>query len=296
MEKSNIPPVNAIRKDWTILSLINWATTYLQERGFDEARLNVELLLAGVLQIERIGLYTNFDRPLNEAELSGFKALFKRRLEHEPVQYILGETEFMGLPFWVSSAALIPRPETELLVERAVELLKQSHISNPAVLDIGTGSGNVAVATAALMPGAMVTSIDCSVQALELAAKNAERNGIQNVSFLSADVMHEFLLGVRFDVIVSNPPYVSLREYETLQPEVRTFEPRLAVTDEGDGYRFLERIINVAPEKLSSDGVLLCEIAYNQAERIREMLSGWNDVRCIKDYSGIDRIIEARKS
>ncbi len=202
----------------------------------------------------------------------------------------------MGLPFWVSPDVLIPRPETELLVERAVELLKQSHTSHPAVLDIGTGSGNIAVATAALMPEAAVTSIDCSVPALELAARNAERNGIHNVSFLLADVMHEFLPGMRFDVIVSNPPYVSLREYETLQPEVRAFEPRLAVTDEGDGYRFLERIIDVAPEKLSSNGVLLCEVAYNQSQRVREMLSGWTDVRCIKDYSGLDRIVEARRS
>lgn len=296
MQNTNASINPTTREAWTVLSLIEWATSYLKDRGFDEARLNVELLLAHILHLPRIGLYTNFDRTLSEGELAGFKSLFKRRLGHEPVQYILGETEFMGLPFWVNTNVLIPRPETELLVERAVELLKHSSKARPEVLDIGTGSGNIAIATAVLAPSVIVTSVDYSELALALAGKNAERNNAQNVIFLQADALLEFLPGREFDVIVSNPPYVSLEEFETLQPEVRDFEPRLAVTDEGDGYRFIKRVIDIGLEKLSPEGILFLEIAYNQAERVRELMIGWKDVRLIKDYSGIERIVEARKS
>lgn len=290
-------PTPTAQKIWTVLSLIQWATGHLKSKGFEEARLNVELLLAHIFHIPRIGLYTSFDRPLNESELAEFKALLRRRLAHEPVQYILGETEFMGLPFWLNSSVLIPRPETELLVERAVGLITQSGKAGLDVLDIGTGSGNIAVATAVLSPSVKVTSVDISEPALELARKNAERHGTRNLTFVHADVLSEFLPGRKFDVIVSNPPYVSLKEFETLQPEVRDFEPRLSVTDEGNGFRFITRISEVASEKLQPQGVLLIELAYNQAQQAREIVRqfGLDDIHMLRDYAGIERIIEARR-
>lgn len=283
-------------KTWDVISLLERASEHLKSNGFDEARLNVELLLAHVLHLHRIELYTNFDRPVTDAELSEFKLLFKRRLGHEPIQYILGETEFMGLPLYVNRNVLIPRPETELLVERAVEVIRGTTPGEVEVLDIGTGSGNISLAIAVMVPSARVTAIEVSPQALDVARCNAERNEIRDVEFIHADMLEDFLPDRTFNLIVANPPYISLEEFQGLQEEVRDFEPRLATTDEGDGFRFIRRIVSVAAAKLRSGGFLLMEIAYNQATMAAQILesAGLVDVQLRKDYAGIDRIIEAR--
>lgn len=285
------------KQPWTVLSLIEWSTNYLLERNFDEARLHVELLLAHTMQCSRLHLYTNFDRPLTANELALFKELFKRRLTHEPLQYILGETEFMGLPFAVNKHVLIPRPETELLVEKAAEIINSSRKEKVEVLDLGTGSGNIAVALAAFAKSAYVTSIDISNDALAVAKANAERNHASNITFLQADMLTDFLPGKTFDAIVSNPPYIAAEEFSQLQPEVRDFEPRIATTDDHDGLTFIRRISQLASQKLHPGGFLLMEIAYNQSEEARRIagVAGLKNVEVFADYGGNPRILSARK-
>jgi release factor glutamine methyltransferase len=285
------------KTDWTVLSLIEWSTNHLAEHGFDEARLHVELLIAYVLNYSRLQLYTNFDKPLTVEELSRFKELFKRRLAHEPLQYIVGESYFMGLPFFVDSRVLIPRPETEHLVERALEAIKSLGKENVEVLDIGTGSGNIPIALAKFAPHARLTSMDVSAEALVVARKNAELHEVNSIKFMHADILSDEPRAEKFDIIVSNPPYIALKEFSSLLPEVRDFEPRIATTDEGDGFKFIRRIARAAIQTLNAGGFLLMEIAYNQSVQARKILedAGLQETEVFDDFAGIPRILSARK-
>ena len=290
------PPLLA-KQPWTVLSLIEWSTNHLLERNFDEARLHAELLLAHTMHYSRLHLYTNFDRPLTANELAVFKELFKRRLTHEPLQYILGETEFMGLPFAVNKHVLIPRPETELLVEKAIELIHSIDKEKVDLLDLGTGSGNIAVSIARVATKAAVTSIDISNDALAVAKVNAERNQVSDITFLQVDMLTDFLPGTTFDGIVSNPPYIAVDEFNQLQPEVRDCEPRIATTDEHDGFTFVRRIAHLASQTLNAGGFLLMEIAYNQSDEAKQIAvaAGLRNVEVFADYGGNPRILSARK-
>jgi release factor glutamine methyltransferase len=285
------------KREWTILSLLEWSTRYLEGHGFDEARLHVELLLSHVLGIPRIGLYTQFDRPLVQEELQGFKSRFRRRLSHEPLQYILGETEFMGVKLFVDPSVLIPRPETEVLVEKVLETLQEIKLDVSEILDIGTGSGNIGIALARALPHARVTGVDISAEALRTAARNVSRHALTNIELAKANVFEEFLPGRRFDVIVSNPPYIALEEFAGLPPEIRTHEPRMATCDESDGYRFLVRITELARSMVRNGGYLFMEIGYNQSEYVTNMLknSGFAPVDLFHDYSNVPRVIKARQ-
>ncbi len=289
--------LSTTRQRWTVLSLLQWATQYLLDHAFEEARLHAELFLAHVLSCSRLQLYTNFDRPMTEAELAHFKTLLKRRLAHEPLQYILGETEFMGIRLAVDRRVLIPRPETELLVEKALEAMKSIDKPDVHVLDIGTGSGNIAIAVAKFEPRARLAAMDVSDEALQVAEANAQSNSIDTIEFLRASVFDEFLPGRRFDVIISNPPYISREEFSLLQPEVRHYEPRIATTDNADGLTVIHRIAEVAAQRLHDGGSLFLEIAYNQsaeAAAIAEQ-AGLRDVRVATDFAGHPRILSARK-
>ncbi len=288
---------DAPRRDWTVLPLLEWAERYLRERSYGESRLNAELLLAHALRLPRLGLYLQFDRPLAAPELALFKKLLLRRLTHEPVQYILGETEFMGLLFEVTPAVLIPRPETENLVEEALRWLRSSGRAGGSVLEIGTGSGNIAVALGKFLPGAHVTSLEKSSDALDVARRNCARHGPGNVEFLNVDVFSagfEGEIGGRtFDAVVSNPPYVPGAEFDLLEPEVRDFEPRLATTDGADGFRFIRRIAGLAPGLLRPGGGMFLEIGYGQADaaEIIARESGLTGVGVRRDFAGIGRIL-----
>ncbi len=289
-----LPPT---QRHWTVLSLLQWATQYLADHGFDEARLHVELLLARVLSCSRLELYTSFDRPMTQEELARFKALLKRRVTHEPLQYILGETEFMGIRLAVDRRVLIPRPETESLVEKALEAMKTMPGRSIDVLDIGTGSGNIAIAVAKFEPRARVAAIDVSADALHLAESNARDNDAGTVEFFRASVFDEFLPGREFDVIISNPPYLSREEFPQVQPEVKDFEPRIATTDDADGLTFVRRIAEVSSQRLRRGGWLFLEIAYNQSAQAREILERADlcDVCVAEDFAGHPRIVSARK-
>ena len=292
-------PNNGV-KIWTVLELITWSTAHLQEKKIDEARLTVELMLAHALKMKRIQLYMNFDKPMTAEELASYKVLLKRRLNREPVQYILGETEFMGFPFTVDARVLIPRPETETLVEETVRCLKNLPRNGEplAVLDVGTGSGCIAVSCAKLLPGTDVYGIDVSPDALEVAALNAERNAVP-VRFSPADIFSDMPLvsSRKFDAIVSNPPYISADVYATLQPEITDFEPRAAETDGADGLSFYRRLAVVGKSMLADDGFLALEHAYDQQEDVAGILAdaGWRSVTAVRDYSGNPRCIIARE-
>ncbi len=291
-----------MKKIWTILDLITWGTDYLTEKQFDDARLNIELMLAHVLRFKRIQLYTSFDKPLSDEELFRFKELLKRRLTNEPLQYILGETEFMGLKFAVDKRVLIPRPETELLVEKAVKLTKEKFPNEQtiSILDIGTGSGCIAVSLAKTIPLSRIVAIDESSEALEVAKQNASQNSVaERIQFYQMDI---FELDVKsfsqkFHCIISNPPYISKKEFQSISKEVRDFEPNFALTDEGDGLKFYPAIAQVAKDLLIENGIVGVEHAYNQSESVQKIFKdfGFKLIITLKDSQNILRHVFVSK-
>jgi release factor glutamine methyltransferase len=255
-----------------------------------------ELVLTHVLDCNRLSLYLNKDINLDKDKSKLFSAILKRRILGEPVQYILGKTEFMGLEFKIDNRALIPRPETEILVETAINQLKQGRFLKPKVLDLGTGSGCIAVAIAKNMPGARVWASDISSAALELAGENAALNN-SRITFIQSDLFAGLKPGqCKFDLIISNPPYVSTEEFDCLAKEIY-FEPWLAFKAGIDGLDFYRRIINQAAAYLNNNGQLILEVGFNQASPVKEMLKQemFDQLTLIKDYNNIERIVTAKK-
>ena len=285
----------------TVLSLIRKSTDFFAEKGIGEAKLSAEYLLAHVLREKRLQMYLRFDQPVQEEELTEFRALVRRRLNHEPVQYIVGSTEFYGLEFAVTPAVLIPRPDTEHLIDAILDFRKSGKIADDLrVLDIGTGSGAIAVALAVQLPGIRVTATDISADALTLAQENAARHSLtERIGFVSHDIFDGNMAGADapFDIVASNPPYIPQTEVEALQPEIRNFEPLIAATDGGDGLRFYRRIAERIDELLAPGGLLALEVGAGQAESVREILeqAGLRDIAVREDYSGIERVVTAWK-
>jgi release factor glutamine methyltransferase len=273
------------------------ASGFLDRRGVESPRLNAERLLASVLHVGRTDLYLRFDQPLLPAEREAYKSMLVRRAAHEPLQYILGETEFMSLPFRVSPKVLIPRPETEILVEGVVGDFRGR--GPVRILDVGTGSGAIAVSLAKCLPDAVVDGVDVDSEILDLAKFNAERNGVaKRVRFVAADVVKEGFencVSPPYDAVVSNPPYVSAREWEDLPKEIRNFEPRRALCDEGDGLTFYRIIAGKAKAVLSKNGSLYFEIGFGQRDQVFGILreKGFRGLESRPDLNGIDRVVKA---
>jgi release factor glutamine methyltransferase len=287
---------------WSIRDLMKFTIDHLQQHGFAEARLTVELLLSHALQCQRIELYTHFDKPLSTVELKTFRALYQRRLTHEPVQYIVGTTSFMGLQFAVDKRVFIPRPETETLVEQVMMKCNQREEGGETrILDVGTGSGNIAVTLAKLIRRTQITSIDRSVEALEVAHANARSHGVAaNVTFVNANFFEssELHFPQQFDFLVSNPPYVSIHEWQDLDPEVRQFEPTLAVSDQNDGYEFYRRIGEVAGQLVRKGGWVIVEVGHGQAEQVGELfrVASFSEISVVNDLQEIPRVVLGRCS
>jgi len=271
---------------WSVLRLLEWTAGYFTTQGIESPRLDAELLLGDVLKLNRVGLYLHFDRPLNADELTAYRALVKRRAAREPLAYIRGHCEFWSLSLQVSPAVLIPRPDTEVLVEEALKLLPQAG----RVLDIGTGSGAIAIAIAHERPQADVAAIDISAAALKVAEANALDNGVQ-VHFAAGDL--DRLEGGPFDLLVSNPPYIAEKERATLMPEVGRFEPHQALFSGADGLAAIRRIVAQAPALLADNGWLLLEVGYDQAVAVRDLLAaaGLTQLFIRDDYAGIPRVV-----
>ena len=285
-------------RTWTVRELMKFAIDHLQKLGFEETRLTVELLLSHSLGCQRIQLYTSFDKPLTKEELARFRGLYERRLVHEPVQYIVGSTNFMGLQLRVDSAVLIPRPETETLVEQAMILCKEFEREEAiSIIELGTGSGNIAIALAKFVKNASIVSIDRSPEAIELARENAISCKVDSkIDFKLIDMFEpvDQLLLKRFDVLVSNPPYISSEEWEGLSTEVKRYEPRAALTDFKDGFEFHRRIVELAPFLLRNKAGVFVEVGYGQAKQVGDFMrdAGFSDVRSFPDLQGIQRVVK----
>ncbi|GFO59068.1 release factor glutamine methyltransferase [Geomonas silvestris] len=279
------------QEKWDVLKILNWTKGYLAEKGVENPRLEAEWLLCEALSLDRVGLYLNFDKPLSDAELAVYKAMVVRRAKREPLQYILGTQEFMGLEFQVTPAVLIPRHDTEVLVSEAI----RRAAGVKTLLDIGTGSGCVAIVLAKELPEAEVATVDISPEAIEVARGNAERNAA-SVHFFQGSLFEPFA-GRRFDMIVSNPPYIRKDELDTLQPEVRGFEPMSALDGGADGLDFYRAIVAGAPEHLNPGGRLLFEVGAGQAPDVLALLQQGGfaaETFTAADPAGIERVVGGR--
>ncbi len=286
----------------TVLDAIQRSTDFLARKGVESPRLQTELLLAGVLGLPRMQLYLKFERVLTEPETNQLREWVKRRGQHEPLQHILGSVCFCGLELAVSRDALIPRPETELLAERGWGFLNETrdrHGRPPAALDLCTGSGCLALALAAKCQQAVVWATDVSPGALELARANASRlNLAERVTFLQGDKLAALPPGTGpFDLIASNPPYIPSGEIGALQPEVRDFEPRLALDGGADGLDFYRAIAREAVAFLAPAGKLMLEIGDGQGEALQSLFAAQNWIveNLIEDYTARPRILVARR-
>jgi len=279
---------------WTVGRLIPWAAEYLGGHGVDSPRLCGELLLSNVLGCTRLELYLRFEQPLSPEELAAFKAMILRRKGREPVDYILGSREFYGLEFLVGPGVLVPRPETEHLVEEALARLEG--LEAPRVLDLCTGSGAVALTLAHERPDAEVTGCDISPEALTWARRNAHNLDLQErVRWLMGDLWEPVAAGSGFfDVITANPPYVTTAEMDELPPEVGRFEPRLALEGGADGLDIVRSIIAGAGAHLRPLGWLLVELGAGQASqatRLAQASGAFAEVGLVKDLAGIERVL-----
>jgi len=282
----------------TILEAIQLSTDYLAKKGIESARTNAELILANILDCTRLKLYLSFDRPLSEEEKNKYRDDIQRRGKFEPLQYITGKTDFYNLEFDITPDVLIPRPETEFLIEAVIA--KYGKDENIKILDIGSGSGIISVTLAKIFSNAEIISIDINPAAVECSRRNAEKHQVKgSISFEIMDILSDETEAklAQFDLIVSNPPYVSLDEYSGLQKEIIEYEPKEAVTDYSDGLTFYKRIISLSAGRLNSGGRLFMEMGKGQAENIRQLFSGdvFDGIEIINDLQKIERIICGRK-
>ena len=281
----------------TVLETIQRSAGFLARKGVDSPRLQVELLLAHVLKLPRLKLYLNFERELTGPELDALRDLLKRRGDREPLQHILGSTSFCGLEIKVNRDALVPRPETELLAERAWQFLGTC-ATRPRALDFGTGTGCLAIAIAVHCPAAQVDALDVSPAALALARDNAAAHGVTGrIRLIQGDGLGALSAADVFDLIVSNPPYIPSAEIGTLAPEVRNHDPRIALDGGEDGLDHYRRFAAEAARHLCPDGRIMMEFGDGQGERIRELFvqHNWIVERIESDYTGRPRILTARR-
>lgn len=286
-------------KTWSIVDVIRWGESFFHEKGIEMARLTIESILTHVLNCKRIDLYLLFDKPLIHDELARIRQLVQERIAGKPLQYILGTVEFYDTTLTVCKDVLIPRPETELMVDLVVKDIKKVHnAENVIILDLGTGSGNIAISLAKKIETCKIFAADISSKALEIARKNAHTNGVcEKIHFFQADMMRPWkrTTDMEFDYIVSNPPYVSLKDAGALPKEVYNYEPHEALFAGEQGTEFHQKIINCFGKWLKPAGKMYLELGIGQDEAVRTLFSnaGFHDISTEKDYHSIPRIIYA---
>jgi release factor glutamine methyltransferase len=284
---------------WTIQRVLTWTQGHFKEKGIDSPRLEAELLLAHVLGRDRVYLYTHFEQPLSESEREAYRGLIKRRAGHEPLAYIVGSREFFSRSFKVSPAVLIPRPETEHVVEAVLAWVGERQLEAPTILDIGTGSGIIAVTLACELRTARVTATDISTAALAVARENAEAHQVGDRVRFVAGNLFEALKGEaprRFHVVASNPPYVDPVTRDTLQPEVRDFEPISAIFAEAAGLDVIRRLCADVAQHLESPGLFACELGHGQQDAVRDAAAATGAFTAIDfklDLQEIPRVLVA---
>ena len=281
-----------INEVWTIGSILKWTEQYFGTKGVESPRLDAEVLLSHILQKERIYLYVHFDEPLEAPELARFREMIKQRIQRIPVAYIIGYREFMGLRFAVSPAVLVPRPDTEILVEAVLERLKDK--LDPAFADIGTGSGAIVLSLLKNLPQATAVTVDISPAALEVARENAAALEVADrVTFYQGD-LYGPVADRTFTAIVSNPPYIPDADIAGLEPEVRDFEPQSALAGGADGLDFYRRLVADGAGLLEIGGFIAFEVGIHQAAAVAALAENrpeFGKTEIIKDYAGIDRVV-----
>jgi release factor glutamine methyltransferase len=288
---------------WTVRRLLEWTSSFFTRKEVDSPRLSAELLLSHVLSSPRIKLYTDYERPLGEKELADYRALVQRASEHEPIAYLTGRAHFFNLEFEVTKDVLIPRPDTETLVENVLQLSRNmTGFEAPRVLDLCTGSGCIAVAIAQHLKNAVVIATDISAGAVDVAKRNVAKHNLDGrVTVVQGDLfdaLRDLPDAQPFQLIVSNPPYIPTGELERLDRNVRDFEPRVALDGGIDGLIVHRRIIEGAPARMTCGGRLYLEIQFDQGSVVKEFVSQreeFEDVRIIKDYGGNERLVTARR-
>ena len=305
---------------WTIGRILKWTENFFKEKGIESPRLDAEVLLGHVLEKERIYLYVHFDEPLQPQELAEYREAIKQRIRRVPVAYIIGQREFMGLTFHVTEDTLVPRPDTEILVQAAIERLKKMSGAEEArpvrFADIGTGTGAICLSVLHYLTQATADTVDISEAARKVAEENAEALDVKGrITFYTGDLLAplskaqsggagdkasaaEETAGARYDAILSNPPYIPDADIETLAPEVRCKEPRTALAGGADGLDFYRRLVADSPALIKDDGFLAVEVGIHQAQAVAKMaVESGNFVRTeiIKDYGGIERVVVAWK-
>jgi release factor glutamine methyltransferase len=287
--------------EWTLGRLLAWTTDYLKQHGAESPRLDAEILLAAARGCQRIELYTSFDELADAATRERFRELVRRRAEGTPVAYLVGHKEFYSLSFRVTPDVLIPRPETELLVVRLLDLAKQrgGDAGPLSIADVGTGSGIIAVCAARSLPNARVAAMDISPAALKVAQENAARHGVaERIEWFQSDLFAAAPADRRLDIVASNPPYVSSAEFAKLPVTVRNFEPRQALEAGPRGTEIIERLVPAAAERLTAGGWLLMEISPMIEQPVRKLLEDETTLELhptIKDLAGLPRVVQARK-
>ena len=287
--------------DRTIIGILSRTESYFKQHSIDSPRLTAEILLAHCLDLRRLDLYLQYDRPLQENELSGYKILIRRRIQNEPVAYIIGEKGFFESDFAVARDVLIPRPETESLVEEALKLLNTDSASHRTgkVLELGTGSGAIIVSLAKAAPRHQYMANDISLPALEIAKKNACRIVGDRICFFAGNWCSSLKNNSGFDLIVSNPPYIPLADIRNLSPEIRGYEPTLALDGGDDGLLCFRAIFRDAHRHLVPGGILLLEMGFDQKESLEDLLKRhpeYESIEFIKDLSGHSRVAKIKKS
>jgi len=278
-------------KTWRIIDLIHWAESYFKDKGFENPRGEIEWLLRAVLNCSRMDVYLRFEEPVSRSQLDTLRAYVKRRLEKEPLQYITGSCEFYGRDFLVNNHVLIPRPETERLVDIALDKLNDRN--SLSILDVGTGSGCIAITLGLEKPDSIILGLDISAEALNQATLNKDKNSAKNVSFQESNFLNDLPDGP-FDLVVSNPPYIPENEIAELMKDVKDFEPNIALTDKQDGLTFYKRFADVGKSLVKKDGFLILEVGLGNHPQNAESIfeeTGYKQVELIKDYNGDDRVL-----
>jgi release factor glutamine methyltransferase len=285
---------------WTISKLLSWTSDYFSSHGIDSPRLTAELLLSHCLSIKRLDLYLQFDKPMSQEELARYKTLIKRRIEREPVAYITGSRGFWTLDLDVNPDVLIPRPDTECLVETALKVIPSEIMDRPLkILDLGTGPGTIVLSLAAERPDNHYFAVDLSEKALHVACRNRTRNDITSpVFFVRGDWFSPWIKKPIFDLIVSNPPYIPSQDIKGLEPEITRYEPMLALDGGMDGLSCVRRILEEAPAFLMDGGHLMMETGFDQRQKVMEIAEScgcYKEIEYVKDAAGHDRVVRMTK-
>ena len=280
------------KKIWRIIDIINWGEEHFRSKGFENPKQEIEWLLCDLLNYKRIDLYLEFENTISDSKLDQLKGWVKRRRTREPLQYITGQTQFYGYPFKVSPDVLIPRPETERVVDVVLHTI--GNITKPRILEVGSGSGCMAVSIGAEKQNAYILSIDISKPAIDQARKNADLNATTNVDFMVLDFLKELPEG-QFDLLVSNPPYIPLNEFGTTMPEIHNHEPQIALTDNRDGLTFYQRFAEVAKELVKPGGWVIMEVGLgDHPAKAMEIFQsgGYKNLGLITDFNGDERVLK----